>query len=221
MQGRPVLAVAGAPTDLAELIRGSQLKLEGVRTVVLAWVDDLLDGEAESISALELLMTEVPKDAARTVVTERPDAPVDAFVERYLRRARRIDEREAIDEAAPVSVHYVTVSSASRAAALRRTLDELDPPSATVVAAADSDGETVSTLLRALGYPSAGTVQLSTGEVAPNTHAVIFFGLPANRAQLTAAAAANPVTLVAMVQPRELPALRRMSGGELKPLTLS
>lgn len=220
MQGRPILAVAGAPADLADLIRGSHLKLDAVRTLVLAWVDDVLDGEPEANNALELVMTEVPKDAARIVVTERADARVDAFVERYLRRARRIDEREAIDETTPVPLQYVTVSAASRAGTLRRLLDELDPPSATVVAASDVEGATVSNLLRALGYASGGTVKLSTGEVAPNTHAVIFYGLPATRAQLSAAAAANPVALIAMVQPRELPALRRMSGGEVRPLTL-
>lgn len=219
MKGRPILAIAGGPADLADLIRGSQLKMDAVRAVVLAWVDDLLDAEPEATNALELLMTEVPKDAARIVVTERPDARLDAFIERYLRRARRIDEREAIDEAAPVSLQYVTVSSASRAAALRRLLDELDPPSATVVAS-EIDQTTVANLLRALGYTSDGPVRHSTGEVAQGTHAVIFFGLPVTRAQLVAAAGANPVALIAMVQPRELPALRRMSGGEVKPLTL-
>jgi len=220
IQGRPVLAVAGAPTDLADLIRGSQLKMQDVRTVVLAWVDDVLDSDAEAMSALELLMTEVPRDAARIVVTERPDARVDAFIERYLRRARRIDEREAIDGAEPVSIQYVTVSPASRAGALRRLLDELDPPSAAVVAGSDDDAVNVSNLLRVLGYTGAGTVQVSRGEVSPNTHAVIFFGLPATRAQITTAAGANPVTLIAMVQPRDLPTLRRMAGGEVKPLTL-
>lgn len=220
MQGRPILAVAGAPAELADLIRGSQLKMEAVRTVVLAWVDDVLDGEPEANNALELVMTEVPKDAGRIVVTERADPSMDAFVERYLRRARRIDEREAVDEAAPVPMQYVTVSAASRAGTLRRLLDELDPPSATVVAASDMEGATVSNLLRALGYASGGTVKLSTGEVPANTHAVIFYGLPATRAQLSEAAGANPVSMIAMVQPRELAALRRMSGGEVRPLTL-
>jgi ATP-dependent RNA helicase DeaD len=219
MQGRPVLAVAGAATDLADLVRGSHLKMETARTVVLAWVDDVLGAEPEATGALELLMTEVPKDAARILVTEQTDPRVDAFIERYLRRARRIDEREVIDEAAPVSVQYVTVSPASRAGALRRLLDELDPPSAAVVAGSDDEVANVSGLLRALGYPAAGTVQVSKGEVALNTHAVIFFGLPGTRA-LVSAAAANPVALIAMVQPRDLPALRRIAGGEVKPLTL-
>jgi hypothetical protein len=220
MQGRPILAVAGAPADLADLIRGSQLKMSAVRTVILAWVDDVFDGEPEANSALELVMAEIPKNAARMVVTEPADARVDAFVERYLRRARKIDEREAVDETASVPLQYVTVTAASRAAAFRRLLDELDPPSATVVAASDVEGATVSNLLRALGYPSGGTVKLSTGDVPANTHAVIFYGLPATRAQLSAAAAANPVSLIAMVQPRELPALRRLSGAEVRPLTL-
>jgi hypothetical protein len=52
MQGRPILAVAGAPADLADLIRGSHLKMDAVRTVVLAWVDDVLDGEPEANNAL-------------------------------------------------------------------------------------------------------------------------------------------------------------------------
>jgi hypothetical protein len=219
MQGRPILAVAGSPADLADLIRGSQLKMDAVRTIVLAWVDDVLD-EPEANSALELVMAEVPRDAARTVVTERADARVDAFVERYLRRARRIDDREAVEELAPVPIQYLTVSAASRAGTLRRLLDELDPPSAAIVAASDVEGAAVSSLLRALGLASSGTVRLSTGEVPANTHAVIFYGLPATRAQLSAAAAAKPVSLIAMVQPRELPALRRMSGGEVRPLTL-
>lgn len=220
MQGRPILALAGAPGDLADLIRGSQLKMDGVRTIALAWVDDVLDGEPEANSALELVMTEVPRDAARIVVTERADARVDAFVERYLRRARKIDEREAVDETTPIPLQYVTVSAASRAGTLRRLLDDLDPPSATIVAASDLEGATVSNLLRALGLAGSGTVTLSTGEVPANTHAVIFYGLPATRARLSAAAAANPVSLIAMVQPRELPALRRMAGAEVRPLTL-
>jgi ATP-dependent RNA helicase DeaD len=165
-------------------------------------------------------MTEMPKDAARIVATERPDPRVDAFVERYLRRARRIDEREVVEGAEPFAIQYLTVSLASRAAALRRLLDEIDPPSAAIIAESDDDAAIISNLLRALGYAGEETVQLSRGAVEPNSHAVIFFGMPASRAQLAAAAGATPVTMIAMVQPRDVPALRRMAGGDVKPLTL-
>lgn len=217
MQGRPVLAIAGAPADLADLIRGTHLKMNDVSTVVLAWADEVFEGDPEATAALELVMTELPKDAARVVVTDRADKRVDAFVERYLRRARRMDEQDVPEDAEPVALRYVTVSPSSRLAALRRLLDELDPPSAAViVGSAEADAE-VTALLRTLGLQSEGAVTTTRGDV-PETHAAIFYGMPSGRQQLTAAAAANPVTIIALVQPRELPPLRRMSGGEVKPL---
>src|SRR5687768_6673145 len=42
-KSRPVLAVAGTASELGSLVRSSVLKLDTVRTVVLAWVDDILD----------------------------------------------------------------------------------------------------------------------------------------------------------------------------------
>lgn len=221
MQGRPVLAIAGAPTDLAELIRGSQLKLQDVRTLVVAWADNLLEGDPEANAALELVMTELPKDAARVVVTAHADARVDGFVERYLRRARRMDESEAAEGGEPVSIQYITASAASRLLALRRLLDDLDPPSAAIVVGSGEDQATVSTLLRTLGLSGDGDVRVTPGDVAPHTHAVIFYGLPASRQQLVAALAANPVATIAIVLPRDVPQLRRIAGGEVKPLTLS
>lgn len=221
MQGRPVLAIAGAPTDLAELIRGSHLKLQDVRTLVVAWADNLLEGDPEANAALELVMTDLPKDAARVVVTAHADARVDGFVERYLRRARRIDESETPEGAEPVSIQYMTASATSRLLVLRRLLDDLDPPSAAIVVGSGEDQASVSKLLRTLGISGEGDVSVTTGDVAPHTHAVIFYGLPASRQQLAGAAAANPVATIAIVLPREVPQLRRIAGGEVKPLTLS
>ena len=221
IKGRPVLAIAGTPADLAELIRGTHLKLQNVRSLVLAWADDLLEGDPEANAALELVMTELPKDAARVVVTAHADARVDGFVERYLRRARRVDETETAEGGAPVSLQYMTVSATSRLVALRRLLDDLDPPSAGIVVWRGEDEASVSNLLRALGYSGEAEVRVTRGEVAPGTHAVIFYRMPDSRRQLAAAAAANPVVTVAIVQPRELPQLRRVAGGEVKPLTLS
>jgi phosphoglycolate phosphatase-like HAD superfamily hydrolase len=221
MQGRPVLAIAGSAPDLVELIRASNLKLDQVHTIVLAWADDIFEPNSPAGAAVEMVMTEIPKDAARVVVTSNADARVDSFVERYLRRARKVDEREPSDETAPISLQYMTVSPTNRVAALRRLLDDLDPPSAAIVAASGDAERSASNLLRALGYSGEGNVRLSSGDIPPNTHAVIFFGMPASRAVLAAAQAANPVATVAMVQPREVAQLRRLAGGEVKPLTLS
>ena len=141
--GRPVLAVAGAPRDIRDLVRGSHLKLDSVTSVVLAWADEILAGNPDDIEALEAVMSELPKDAARIVVTSRSEGRVNAFAERYLRRAHR--DAPAGDEAegTPIPLQYVTVTRGTRVTALRRLFDDMDPPSAVVLANSDDVAETV------------------------------------------------------------------------------
>ena len=110
-------AVAAAPPELLALVQGSSLKLEQVRWVVLAWVDELIAGGEERM--LETLMAEIPKDAARIVVANEITAGVEALIERYARRARRVAPPTA-DANTGISLQYVTVSSTARLPALRR-----------------------------------------------------------------------------------------------------
>lgn len=221
MAGRPILAAAGSPADILALVRGSHLKLDSISAVVLAWADEILSGDAADIEALEAVMHELPKDAARIVVTSRSEGRVNAFAERYLRRAHRDTPLEE-EGTPPIPIQYVTVSAASRSNVLRRLLDDLDPPSAVVIADSDQAEETVAATLRLLGYGSdSPAVRVSRGEIAPATYAVIFLEMPASRAQLAAAAAAGAVAIVVLAEPRELSALRRMSGGEVRPFTLA
>ncbi|MEO8575523.1 MAG: hypothetical protein ABI556_02430 [Gemmatimonadales bacterium] len=221
MAGRPVLAAAGSPRDIRDLVRGTQLKLDGVSAVVLAWADEILAGEAEDIEALESVMSELPKDAARIVVTSRSEGRVNAFAERYLRRAHR-DVPADEEDAAPVAVQYVTVSPTSRGTALRRLLDDMDPPSAAIVVADDESEQSVAKTLKLLGYTTRNApVRVTRGEIEPSTYAVIFFDIPASRSALAAAAAASPVAIVALAEPREVAALRRMAAGGVKPFTLA
>jgi len=217
--GRPVAAIAGSPSDIRDLVRGSHLKLEEVKSVVLAWADEILSGDAEDIEALEAVMSELPKDAARIVVTSKSEGRVNAFAERYLRRAHRdLPAEEA--ESTPVALHYVTVSPTSRATALRRLLDDLDPPSAAIVVSNDRAEAEASEALKLLGYAGeSSTVRVTRGEIAPSTYAVIFYDAPSAKAELSAAASASPVTILALAESRELEELKRMSG-DAKPLTL-
>ncbi len=221
MAGRPVLALAASPRDIRDLVRGSHLKLDSVKSVVLAWADEILAGNAEEIEALEAVMSELPKDAARIVVTGKSEGRVNAFAERYLRRAyRELPAEEG--EAAPVAVQYVTVSATSRATSLRRLLDDLDPPSAAIVVARDDSEEEAKHTLKMLGYSAdSSSVRVTRGEIAPSTNAVIFFEPPANRSELAAAVAAGVVNVLALVEPRELDELKRVSGGPVKPFTLT
>ncbi|MGK2961389.1 MAG: hypothetical protein ACSLFK_04475 [Gemmatimonadaceae bacterium] len=222
MSGRPILAAAGAPRDIRDLVRGSHLKLDGVKSVVLAWADEILAGNPDDIEALEAVMSELPKDAARIVVTSRSEGRVNAFAERYLRRAHRDAPAGDEPEGTPIPVQYVTVTPATRKTALRRLLDDMDPPSAVVLANSDDVEATVSTSLRLLGYqPDSPSVKVSRGDIPPSTYAVVFYEMPESRAQLAAAAGAGAVTIVALVEPRDVDTLRRMSGGEVRPFTLT
>jgi ATP-dependent RNA helicase DeaD len=222
MAGRPVLAAAGSPRDIRDLVRGSELKLDSVKAVVIAWADEILHSGPEEVEALELVMNELPKDAARIVVTSRSEGRVNAFAERYLRRARRDAPAEVENEGEPVSVQYVTVTSATRATGLRRLLDDLDPPSAAIVVSTDQSDREVTSMLRMLGYPEgSSTVRTTRGEISPSTYAVIFYDAPASHAQLADAAKATPVALVALVDTRELAALKRVGSVSVRPFTLS
>jgi ATP-dependent RNA helicase DeaD len=222
MSGRPVLAAAGSPRDIRTLLQGSDLKLDSVKAVVIAWADEILSSGEDEVAALELVMNELPKDAARIVVTSRSEGRVNAFAERYLRRARREATDDVDENAQPVAIQYVTVSAGSRATAFRRLLDDMDPPSAAIIVSNDSSEREVTALLRTLGYSgSASTVRVSRGEIEPSTYAVIFFDAPATQAQLAQAAQATPVALVALTDIRELAALKRLTAGTVKPFALT
>jgi ATP-dependent RNA helicase DeaD len=221
MSGRPVLAAAGSPLDLRELIRGSHLKLESVNAVVLAWADEILASSQDVVDALEAIMSELPKDAARIVVTSRSEGRVNAFAERYLRRARREVEEETEESAPTAAIQYVTVSRASRPGALRRLLDDLDPPSAAIVVDSDESETEVTSQLRTLGYgEGSDAVRVTRSEINPSTYAVIFYDVPASRAALAPATAAGVVTIATLVEPRQVEALKRVGGSDVKPYSL-
>ncbi len=155
-------AVAGAPEALAALVRGAALKLDSVRAVILAWADDMTGPDASA--ALEAVLAEVPKDATRVLVTARQTDAVEALIERYLRRPRRVTP--AVQQpGGAVAMTYLAVAPAARSAALRRLLDEMDPPSAAVLVMSEASEREAARTLRSLGY-HAGAI--SSAAAAPD-----------------------------------------------------
>jgi ATP-dependent RNA helicase DeaD len=215
---RPSQLIAGTPETLVELLRAAALKLDAVRVVCIAWADELVVRGA--LETLETLMADVPKESIRVVATSEATPAVEAVLERYARRARRVAAPVG-DADAPVNLEHVASAPHTRAATLRRLLDELDPQSAFVFAR-DSESQTVvRDLLRALGYGGADA-PISTGlAAAPGTELVVLYDLPATREELREATS-GAKRAVAIVHPGQLSSLRALSaGGTLKPLTLS
>jgi ATP-dependent RNA helicase DeaD len=213
---RPPHIVAGSPEVLVGLLRSATLKLAAVRYVCIAWADELvIRGGAVG---LETLMTELPKDAGRTVVTAELSPAVEELLERYARRARRVAV-PATEGAPPTPLEYVSVAAHGRLGAVRRVLDEVDPVSA-VVFARDTDSiRDVTEFLGGIGYANDESVRVGVS-AAPGTALTVLFDLPASREELREAAGAAQ-RAIALVQPRQLASLRALAaGGAVKPYTL-
>ena len=210
-----VPAVAGPPAALLELVRASALKLDAVRGVVVAWADDLLTGEVDE--SIEALLGELPKDAARTIVTAQVTPAVEEFIDRYARRARRVGAPAAAEGDAgpePVAIQYVSVGAGTRPAALRRLLDALDPPSAAVVVRSDESAREAGDALRALGYAAADeSVRVVRGAPERGVALAVLYDVPTARAELDPVLGAAPVRLLALAQPRQLAQLRAVAAG--------
>ena len=214
-------ALAGSPDEILRLIQSAAIKLDSVNTLVIAWADAIVDmGLTE---ALEGVMAEVPKDASRSIVTSRSSPEIEALVERYARRPRRTGASEADwEEGEPLDARYVIVAPQSRPAALRRLIDDIDPPLAAVYANTEETFAKADALIRSLGYGGESSpLVLTRGEAVPGASLVVLFELPPSPAALRALTAGSPM-VVALITPRQQSTLRALCGtGRLSPYTLS
>ena len=220
---QPQIVVGGAE-EIVALVQGSSLKLGALRAIVLAWADDIAIAGSAAASALETVMAEVPKDAARIVVASRLTAEARELAERYARRGLRAIETATEDEAGAIAIQYVAISATNRDAALRRLLDQLDPARAVVwTRTAESEAD-AARAIRWLGYRGA-TASVRVVRDAPlgETGLAVLYDVPANRHELRTALGdgQNAPQIVALVQPRQMELLRALSGGgRVAPLTL-
>jgi ATP-dependent RNA helicase DeaD len=221
LQQRAPVAIAGTPESVLALVRAAALKLGAVRHVVLAWADEIL--LASTSDELEAIFGEIAKDADRLLIAQQPSPAVDAFVERHMRRARRVGDAETAQLPIPVDVQYVTAAAGGRPPVLRRLLDELDPSSAMLLADSDASEQEARDTLDLLGYgPENVEVRVSRGELAPKLSLVVLLDLPRSSAELQRIAESGAERIVAIVQPRQLDALRAIAaGGTVVPLPLS
>lgn len=217
LRAQPAPVVAGPPSTLVALMRHSALKLHDVRNVVVAWADAILAaGEAE---ALETLMAEIPKEASRVLVASELTAPVEELAERYFRRAHRLTQPPQAEGLSAVVMSYVTVTPVTRPAALRRVLDELDPPSAAIHARTESSAGEARATLRELGYAAGDpNITVTTDAAPPDVSLIILYDIPQAAEQLRAIVGAGTPRVVAFARPRELAQLGALAGLAPTPL---
>lgn len=222
---RPVHAIAGPALEIQTLIQRSAIKLDDLRTIVLVWLDDELAGSSAPIAAIESIFGELPKTATRILIARRGTPEIEKLIDSHLRTARRMtppDAEAAMPQIAPAapSVHYMSVTSASRPAALRRLLDDLDPPSATIVVRDSASEADATQTVRSLGYRRTDDpIKVARYESIPATHTVILYDSPVMPSEIAAASAVGPVQIVALATPRDMIALHELAPS-LVPLTL-
>lgn len=214
----PAQVITGAPAELVALLQGSALKPESVRGVLFAWLDTIL--ETPDAQPLETLLGELPKEGARVVLASEMTPALEALVERYARRARRVSEAAPAADATPLSAEYVAVSDASRLVSLRRLLDALDLPRAVLYARSGALGEQAVSVARSLGYP-ADAVRAAEGAASDTGDPLVLVELPSSRDELRALTGASHRRIYALVLPSQLGSLRALlGGGAVTPVTL-
>jgi ATP-dependent RNA helicase DeaD len=216
LSSRAVPAIAATPGTLVTLMRSAAVKLDGVRTVIIAWADELI--EAREGESLEIVLGEIPKDASRIVVTDRMTPEIEALVERHLRRASRQGTAGENPSLAALAVRYVTTTPLARPAAFRRLLDDLDPPSVIVLASDVNARDEARAAISALGYDGDANVRVVTEPIAEQAAVLVLYDLPNDAATISAIAATEPAQVVALIAPRQVAALRRLTAGAVEPL---
>ena len=221
LKSAPAQIVTGAPAELAALVQGSTLKPDGVRGVIFAWLDPIL--ETPDALPLENLLGELPKEGARVVLAAEVTPALEALIERYARRASRKAEGAPDEAQAPLTAEYVAAAGTARTVTLRRLLDALDLPRAVLYARTDEARRDALAVARALGYP-ADAVRLS-GEAAGETRMggdpLVMVELPSSREELRGLVGTTGRKLYAIVQPSQISSLRSLlGGGTVSPVTL-
>lgn len=218
LRARPAPVVIGSAVALAELVSATALKLSGLKAVLLVWADEII--ERTPSETLDALFTEVPREAARLATAGSETPELEAFVERQMFRARRASDAPAPAEGAPIDVEVLHAPAGARATALARLLDEVDPPSAAIVAHGDAADEAQATL-DLLGYVDDGDVRVVEDAPEESVALAVLYEAPMEREELEAVREAGAQRIVVFASAREAGHLRGLlAGGKARPLQL-
>ncbi|PYP74710.1 MAG: hypothetical protein DMD41_00540, partial [Gemmatimonadetes bacterium] len=190
----PPDVLAGTPQDLAALLARAALKLDPIRSIVLAWPELLLAGEQPAM--LDTLLAEL-RDVPRIVLSWNPSALGD-FLERHARRAEVVGALPVDADGRPLPpigpARYVVIPPFRRPLAIADWRDAVEAK-----------------------HPYVwGGGAIGGGERAAPCDAVLSTRLP-TREEFRALAALGPVTLFASAG--QLPYLRTLAA-PLAPLSL-
>lgn len=209
------VVVAHAETA-AEAVRASELKLEGLQSLVIESVTAQLAASAE---ALDAVLTAVPRDAQRVITAARGGAELDRFIEAYVRKPMHIPARpsDAVrPQVAAQPVGYILVDAGDKDDVLSRLLTRTSGERGTVTTRTTARADALRERLRARGHrvgaadttTSEAEVIVRVDDAGVRDDRVIAYDVPADAELL---AAAHSGAGVILVQPVELAHLRQIA----------
>lgn len=224
--------VVGSPSAFASAIEGSRLKLEGVEAIVVDGASAILSlGGGE---ALEMLVSLVPRDAQRVVVTAELGGEVDGFVERHLRRALRFppvphEVPGAFVEEQPVRrLEYQVVAESEKLRATSTLISAAEPGRLPVVyARTPARSEEVAAELSLRGHATRSPAEGAEGEIegvvvssevveAPADALVVSYDVPFDAETLVARHERGGTVLVTPRELEHLKTIAKREGFELR-----
>src|SRR4030095_6895430 len=110
---------------------------------------------------------------------------------------------------------------AGRNAAFRRLLDDLDPPSVIVLASDARSIDEARAAVASLGYEGDASIRVEGAPIEEQAALVVFYDLPLKAEEVAKVEDTAPAQVVALVTPRQVPALRRLTTGTVEPLDVS
>lgn len=197
--------VIGTVDTVSALIKASALQLASVNAVLLGAADELERDEA----ALEQVLAELPKAAARLLTAASTTPFVDRIMERHMHGARRVSAAPADPAVAATTraIEVRNVSATAPVAGLGDLLEGVDAPMVAVVPADARRDLAVRAALATLGYDEASPlVRVVADGLTSGAVLVVLAGLPAP-AVLAKVLASPSARTVALVTARERAAL--------------
>jgi ATP-dependent RNA helicase DeaD len=175
--------VITTPEAAVRLLGRSALSVDAITSLVMAWPESWADEDA-----ITPLMQDLPKETQRVIYTAAGER-VDAFVERYARRALPA-RAPGLDEGPTGPIRTVSAPWSRRVAAVADVVEMLDPASMVIWTL---DRTYHAAIAQAVGLSEA-ELRIVTGD-APKAETVLAFDLPTG-ARLQQLAEAGEVVML-------------------------
>jgi ATP-dependent RNA helicase DeaD len=154
----------------------------------------------------------------RIATIENETSEVESFLESQLRKARRISAAPVAERTFEHTPGYVITSRSGRIETLRSILDDIDPPSLTIVASTEGGEREASAALQSFGVTIDDTlVRVAREASASHVALVVLWDLPQSQESLDRILSSGPAQTIALLMPDEVPAFRRMTAGSAEP----